>query len=152
MSLRPSPAALACTGLPESALAAIQQVLAAHPAVEQAILYGSRALGRHRPASDIDLTLLGPDLSSTVLARIDAELDDLLLPWVIDLSCHACLRHAALLDHIERVGLVLYERAGQTLDQRAAQIPPTPSTQTPSSFTPSPRRPPPPTLQQTLPP
>ena len=81
--------------------------------MEQAILYGSRALGRHRPASDIDLTLLGPDLSSTVLARIDAELDDLLLPWVIDLSCHASLRHAALLDHIERVGLVLYERAAQ---------------------------------------
>jgi predicted nucleotidyltransferase len=88
-------------------------VLAAHPAVEQAILYGSRALGRHRPASDIDLTLLGPDLSSTVLARIDAELDDLLLPWLIDLSCHACLRHPALLAHIERDGLVLYERAAQ---------------------------------------
>jgi predicted nucleotidyltransferase len=102
MSLRLSPAALASTGLPESALAAIQQVLAAHPAVQQAILYGSRALGRHRPASDIDLTLLGPDLSSTVLARIDAELDDLLLPWVIDLSCHASLRHAALLAHIQR--------------------------------------------------
>ncbi len=96
-------------------------MLAAHPAVERAILYGSRALGRHRPASDIDLTLLGPDLSSTVLARIDAELDDLLLPWVIDLSCHACLRHPALLDHIERVGLVLYQRAAQMPSQATRQ-------------------------------
>ncbi|MFO0018193.1 MAG: hypothetical protein ACK52U_16795, partial [Synechococcaceae cyanobacterium] len=74
-------------------------------------------------------------------------------------SCHACLRHPALLDHIERDGLVLYERAGQKLDQRAAQIPPTPSTPTPSSFSPSPPTssppgpaPSPPTLQQTLPP
>lgn len=41
MSLFPSPAALASTGLPESAITAIQQVLAAHPEVEQAILYGS---------------------------------------------------------------------------------------------------------------
>jgi hypothetical protein len=48
-----------------------------------------------------------------VLARIEAELDDLLLPWVIDLSWHASLRHAALLDHIERDGLVLYVRAAQ---------------------------------------
>ena len=126
MSLRPSPAALspaalASTGLPKSALAAIQQVLAAHPAVEQAILYHSRALGRHRPASDIDLTLLGPDLSSAALARIDAELDDLLFPWVIDLSCHACLRHPALLAHIERVGLVLYQRAAQMRPQATRQ-------------------------------
>jgi hypothetical protein len=29
-------------GLPEAAIGAIQQVLAAHPQVEQAILYGSR--------------------------------------------------------------------------------------------------------------
>ncbi len=113
--------------------------------LERAQQIASEVIHRFAPASDIDLTLLGPDLSSTTLARIDAELDDLLPPWVIDLSCHACLRHPALLDHIERDGLVLYERAGQKLDQRVAQIPPT--TPTPSPLTPSP-----PTLQQTLPP
>jgi len=46
-------------------------VLASHPEVEAAILYGSRALGRHRPASDIDLTLIGPALNATALAQID---------------------------------------------------------------------------------
>ena len=50
------------------------------PEVEAAILYGSRALGRHRPASDIDLALIGPALNATALARIDADRDDLLLP------------------------------------------------------------------------
>jgi predicted nucleotidyltransferase len=35
-----------------------------------AILYGSRAPGRHRPASDIDLTLIGPAISAAFLARI----------------------------------------------------------------------------------
>ena len=35
-----------------------------------AILYGSRALGRHRPASDIDLTLIGPAISAASLAHI----------------------------------------------------------------------------------
>jgi hypothetical protein len=39
-------------GLPEAAIGAIQQVLAAHPQVEQAILYGSRAMGSQRYASD----------------------------------------------------------------------------------------------------
>ncbi len=65
MGLRRGPQLL---DLRETALAAIQGVLAAYPEVEEAILYGSRALGRHRPASDIALTLLGPALSSGILA------------------------------------------------------------------------------------
>jgi predicted nucleotidyltransferase len=98
------------TGLPEAVLAAIHQVLASHTEVEAAILYGSRALRRHRPASDIDLTLIGSTISAASLARIDAELDDLLLPWIIDLSCLASIDHPALLAHIERAGLELYRR------------------------------------------
>ena len=97
-------------GLPEHAIQAIQQVLAAHPEVEQAIVYGSRALGRQRPASDIDLTLIGPAISAATLAHIDAELDDLLLPWMIDLSCLASVDHPALLAHIDRAGVELYRR------------------------------------------
>ena len=98
-------------GLPEAAVQAIQQVLAAHPEVEQACVYGSRALGRQRPASDIDLTLTGLAISSSTLAQIEVELDDLLLPWMIDLSRQADLSHPPLLDHIARVGQVLYNRA-----------------------------------------
>ena len=99
------------TGLPESAIDAIRQVLVAYPAVEAAIPYGSRALGRYRPASDIDLTLIGSGLSSSIQANIEADLDDLLLPWVIDLSCFAAITHPALLEHIERAGQLLYRRA-----------------------------------------
>ncbi|WP_094556575.1 nucleotidyltransferase domain-containing protein [Synechococcus sp. 1G10] len=97
-------------GLPLPAISAIQEVLAAHPSVEKAILYGSRAIGRHRPGSDIDLTLIGAAISSSTMARIEAELDDLLLPWMIDLSRLSDLRHPSLLEHIARVGQVLYGR------------------------------------------
>ena len=78
-------------GLHDAALAAIRQVLSSHPEMEAAILYGSRALGRHRPASDIDLTLIGSTISAATLARIDADLDDLLLPWIIDLSAYSAI-------------------------------------------------------------
>jgi predicted nucleotidyltransferase len=100
-------------GLPESAVAAIRRVLAGYPEVEAAILYGSRALGRHRPASDIDLTLTGHAISNATLARIDADLDDLLLPWVIDLSACAAIGHPALLAHIQRAGVRRYQRLDQ---------------------------------------
>ena len=104
------PAGTLAIGLPDAALTAIRQVLVSHPEVEAAILYGSLALGRHRPASDIDLTLIGPAISATSLARIDADLDDLLLPWMIDLSCLASIDHPALLARIERAGFELYRR------------------------------------------
>lgn len=110
MNLHPSVVTAQASGLPAHAIAAIQQVLTRHPEVESAILYGSRALGRHRPASDIDLTLIGPAISAATLARIDADLDDLLLPWMIDLSCLSAIRHPALLAHIERAGVELYRR------------------------------------------
>lgn len=38
-------------------------------------------------------------------------LDDLLLPYKIDLSEMASLTHPALLDHIRRVGMVFYEKS-----------------------------------------
>ena len=71
MTLSPPQASSQSIGLPDAAIAAIRQVLVSHPEVEAAILFGSRALGRHRPASDIDLTLIGPAISAALLAHIE---------------------------------------------------------------------------------
>lgn len=45
-----------------------------------AILYGSRALGRHRPASGIDLTLIGPAISAASLVHIKRSRVELYRP------------------------------------------------------------------------
>ena len=97
-------------GLPESAIARICAVFAAHPEIEKAVLYGSRAKGNFKPGSDIDLTLYGSGLTHALLLDLLVELDDLLLPWMIDLSLFASLNHPALREHIERVGEVFYQR------------------------------------------
>jgi hypothetical protein len=53
MSLHPPLVTAQASGLPAPAIAAIQQVLARHPEVETAILYGSRArLARHPGAEE----------------------------------------------------------------------------------------------------
>jgi hypothetical protein len=44
------------------------------------------------------------------LLAIMGELDDLLLPYMIDLSLFASLKHPDLLDHIRRVGVVFYDK------------------------------------------
>lgn len=96
-------------GLKIATIQAIQDVFKKYPTVEKAILYGSRAKGNYRPGSDIDLTLVGKQLNLTTLQKIENELDDLLLPYKIDLSLHKQIQNKELLDHIERVGKVFFD-------------------------------------------
>jgi predicted nucleotidyltransferase len=96
-------------GLPDSAVEKIKAVLLAHSAVEKAILYGSRAKETYKSGSDIDLTLLGRIIFQELL-RIETELDDLLLPWMIDISIYEHIDNLALIEHIQRVGMVFYTK------------------------------------------
>ncbi|MEY2633370.1 MAG: hypothetical protein RIR00_2024 [Pseudomonadota bacterium] len=95
-------------GLPEAAIAGMQAVFARHPEVERVVLYGSRAKGCQRPGSDIDLTLFGPTLQHQHLLTLIGELDDLLLPWMIDLSLYQQISDPAVREHIARIGLPFY--------------------------------------------
>ncbi len=98
-------------GLKESVIQQISAVLARHPQVNQAILYGSRAKDNYKHGSDIDLTLRGgADLTWRVLSQIMDELDDLLLPYTIDLSLCADFTDPDIIAHIERVGVIFYEK------------------------------------------
>jgi len=107
---QPSAAAKVIPGLNVAHSQAILQRLAQDPAVEAVVLYGSRALGRHRPGSDIDLCLQAPEMRLGELLVLGAALDDLLLPWPIDLQLRHLIQHQPLLDHIDRAGLTLWRR------------------------------------------
>ena len=98
------------SGLPKSALQKIRAVFVRHPQVEKAILYGSRAKGTYQNGSDIDLTLHGgDDLTLNVLCKIANDLDDLFLPYTIDLSIFHDISDPDLVGHIRRVGVTVYE-------------------------------------------
>ena len=97
-------------GLTEATLAKIQGVFSSHPAVEKAVLYGSRAKGNFKAGSDIDLTLHGTALTPVLVATIAEALDDLLLPYTIDLSMFDAIENDELREHIHRVGLDFYRR------------------------------------------
>lgn len=95
-------------GLSNRNIENIKQVLKNHSTIQKAVVYGSRALGTYRPNSDIDLTLLGQSLTFTELLKIDNELDDLLMPYKIDLSLFHRIDNKGLIQHIERVGKTFY--------------------------------------------
>ena len=103
--------AAASMGLSAGTLEQICATLARFPQVEKGVLYGSRAKGNFKPGSDIDLTLRGEGLTLSLLGDIDLALDDLLLPYEIDLSIYDQLGPAELVAHIDRVGRVIYQKS-----------------------------------------
>ncbi len=93
-------------GLTQETINAINSIFNRYGQVEKVLIYGSRAMGNFRPGSDIDLTMVAPTLTMTELLAIENQLDDLLLPYKIDLSLHHQIDNESLLDHIRRVGRV----------------------------------------------
>jgi predicted nucleotidyltransferase len=102
--------ARAIPGIPEKASQRLVETLAVYPGVAQIWLYGSRAMGRERPGSDIDLSLEGIELTHRDLLLLMDQVDDLLLAWKVDLS----IRHqlpAELEADLQRVGIPLLKGA-----------------------------------------
>lgn len=95
-------------GLKDNEIKALCETLASIPEVEEAIIYGSRARGTNKASSDIDITLKGSNLTYLQLALLDAKIDDLYLPYFVDLSLFSMLRNENLIESIEREGKVLY--------------------------------------------
>lgn len=97
------------TGLSVETIEKIQRVFAEYPEIEQVCLYGSRAKGDYHTGSDIDLTIMGDALNSSQLIRIENKLDDLLLPYKIDLCLYRSIENKDLVDHIQRVGIPFFK-------------------------------------------
>ncbi len=97
-------------GLSQTTLDKLNSVFFRHKAINSVLVYGSRAKGNYRPGSDIDLTIKGDVLEFAELMQIEDQIDDLFLPYTVDLSQYAQLSNIDLIEHIDRVGVVIYDR------------------------------------------
>lgn len=97
-------------GLSDSALEALRKVFSLHPAVREVRIYGSRAIGTFRDGSDIDLVMYGHTLTDSIRNKISQEIDELNLPWMVDLSLIEMIKDPDLLDHIARIGVLFYTK------------------------------------------
>jgi predicted nucleotidyltransferase len=86
----------------------IAGVLAAFPEISSVTVFGFRAKGNWRPGSDLDLCVDASGLSLARRLDLENRLDDLLLPWKIDLVVSEEIENPALLDHIARFGVPLF--------------------------------------------
>ena len=72
-------------GLDENIIEKIVNILKNYKEVESARIFGSRARGDFRKSSDIDIALFGENLSLSTNTKIFYDIDELYLPYKIDL-------------------------------------------------------------------
>jgi predicted nucleotidyltransferase len=97
-------------GLTESDLAILCHALRLEPAVEKALIFGSRAKGNYRHGSDVDLALMGAHLTSRQVANISEYLnEETALPYRFDVLDYNTIHEPALVAHIDRVGEIIFE-------------------------------------------
>ncbi len=97
-------------GLNKVTIDKINNVLQKYSQVDKVIIYGSRAKGNFKTGSDIDLVSYGEDLDLTTLNKIENDLDDLFLPYSIDISLFKYIDNEKLLEHIKRLGKIFYKK------------------------------------------
>lgn len=97
-------------GLKNGDLSTIIQILQQYKEIEQAIIFGSRAKGNYKNGSDIDIALKG-EISLKTFSDCQFILEEeILLPYMFDIIDYNRLTNDKLKEHIDRVGVVFYER------------------------------------------
>ncbi|MDR1531383.1 MAG: nucleotidyltransferase domain-containing protein [Clostridiales bacterium] len=86
----------------------IHEILANNPRVQQAVLFGSRAMGANTERSDIDIALFG-DFTWRDVEKIRLACDALPLPYKFDVVDYNAINNLALKRHIDSTGVLLYK-------------------------------------------
>ncbi len=98
-------------GLRPSDILEIISILTQFPEIDEARIFGSRAKNSYREGSDVDIALIGCNVSFDVVSRVHALLEDeSKMPYLFDIVDYTHLNHKELRTHIERVGVVFYQK------------------------------------------
>jgi len=98
-------------GLSPKALALIRKAASQFAEIESVIVFGSRAAGKSKPGSDVDLALRGSKIDSATVSRFYQLLqEELPLPFDFDVVHYDRMKNPALKQHIDGTGKILYSR------------------------------------------
>lgn len=98
-------------GLSNADIAYIVSTIRSFDEIDRAVLFGSRAKGNYKSGSDIDLAIVGDKVTFTTVARLHYRLEEEgPLPYFFDIVDYQHTTHKELKDHIDRVGMVIFDR------------------------------------------
>ncbi|HOI01129.1 MAG TPA: nucleotidyltransferase domain-containing protein [Bacteroidales bacterium] len=95
-------------GLSENYIVNICRCFEKYQGIKRVIIYGSRARGDYKRSSDIDLAIVG-SLTYSELMHLEGQLDDLLLPYKIDIGLLDEIENPDLRAQIRQTGQIFYD-------------------------------------------
>lgn len=98
------------TGLNSNQIADINKIFVNYEQIDKVILYGSRAMGTYNKRSDIDLVVLGSNIDRTLIINLKFDLEELNIPYFVDLQDYKTIDNQKLIEHINRVGIDFYKK------------------------------------------
>lgn len=101
-------------GLTERDMLTFRQILGKYPSVKTVVVIGSRAKGNFKQGSDVDLVIMDPGISETVITKLKSDFQESSLPYNVDLIACPTLKHDELKEHIDRVGRPFYHAIRQS--------------------------------------
>ncbi|MDP4115764.1 MAG: nucleotidyltransferase domain-containing protein [Bacteroidota bacterium] len=97
-------------GLEIDVIENINSIISSFNEIDEAVLFGSRVKGSFKIGSDIDVALKGKDLNTATLNKIYDRLEELYLPYTIDLCIFDNIDNIDMLNSINNTGQVLFKR------------------------------------------
>lgn len=97
-------------GISPSDLEEIRSIFDKTAAVEEVIVFGSRAKGNFNPGSDLDLAVKGKAFDFNQFLKLLVKLDEPGFLYKIDLVNYNTIESRELIEHIARVGIKIYSR------------------------------------------
>ncbi len=98
-------------GLDEKVLQEIISIFKKYIEIESAKIFGSRARGDYRKASDIDIVLFGNRMTNEINTKVFYDIDELYLPYKIDLiNFNSIGSKNKIKENILREGVEIYAK------------------------------------------
>jgi len=98
-------------GLKQKHIELITAVMQKFTAIEKALIFGSRAMGNYKKGSDVDIAIMGRDIDYNLTLKISFLLnEETPMPYFFDVIHYGSITNSHLIEHIDRVGKVFYDR------------------------------------------
>lgn len=94
-------------GLTDLALSQLQSALGTVKGLEKAVVFGSRATGKHKPNSDLDVALYGAGVGFGAIFDLEDALYDAGFPHELDILLVSIIQDERLKAAIERTAIVV---------------------------------------------
>lgn len=96
-------------GLSDLTINDLQNVFRSYPNIKKVVIFGSRAKGNYRDGSDIDLAVIGENISKEQISDINLKIDDLGLLYKVDILDYYKYKDTPIGEHIARVKQLFYD-------------------------------------------